>query len=117
MRVRSALFAMAAGAAALGLWPAGAVANPVNCLVNASGGSVNCLSFANPSTETVKANPAAGLPYRFQLHRPSTSSTWGWWEYNDLDYHVVPLSLSGTIVAQVDNRGTANPASYWVAME
>lgn len=110
------LRAVAAGAVALGIAASSATANPVSCPVNAAGGFVGCLSYANPTQESVRALHASGLPYRFQLLRPSTSSVWGWWQYNDLDYHLIPLSLAGTIVAQVDNLGSGNPSVYVVAM-
>lgn len=101
--------------AALAL-PAAATAAWTNCSVNASGGYANCLNFDNPRAEQVKAYHTAGLPYRFQLVRFSTGSIWGWWEYSDLNYHQFGLDVSGTITAQVDNRGTANPAAYYVEM-
>lgn len=114
MSVRRTL-ALCAAAVALGASQAAGIS--VNCNVNASGGYANCLSFSAPSQEAVQAYHTAGLPYRFQLHRPATSTLWGWWQYNDRAVHVIALSLSGTIVAQVDNMGSANPAAYWVAME
>lgn len=86
------------------------------CNVNASGGYANCLSAANPSSETVKGYHAAGLPYKMELWRPSDGAIWGPWTTNDLNYHTVFLSASGTIVEQVDNQGTANPAAYYVEM-
>jgi hypothetical protein len=109
--------AIALCALAVVLMPAGlARAASTNCAVNASGGFVNCLSYGSPSSEQAKAWHAAGLPYRFQLHRPSDGAIWGYWEWSDLSYHVVFLNLSGTIVGQIDNRGSANPASYFVEL-
>lgn len=117
MRVRRVGCAVATGAAAFGvLLASGAAANPVTCAVNASGGYVNCLTAGNPSWEEVAANHAAGTPYRFQLQRFATGDSWGWWQYADQAIHIIPLGLSGSITAQVDNRGTANPASYWVRL-
>ena len=94
-----------------------ALAASTNCNVNASGGYANCLSKSNPSAEAVKAWHSAGLAYRFRLHRFSTGSSWGYWQFNDLNYHVVSLGLGGAITAQVDNRGSANPASYYVSLQ
>ena len=91
-------------------------ASSTNCPVNASVGYVNCLSYSGPGYEIAKAHHAAGLAYRFQLHRPADGAKWGYWQWNDLDYHTVFLNLSGSITAQVDNLGTANPASYYVEM-
>lgn len=108
---------MAASAAALGIIAPSAVANPVNCAVNASGGYINCLTFSNPDAEAVQAFHDTGLPYRFQLQRPATASTWGWWQYNDRLVHVVGLSLTGSITAQVDNLGTGNPSVFKVQMD
>lgn len=117
MRLRPVLSAVATGAAALGLLlPSSAAANPVTCNVNASAGYVNCLTFTNPSVERVQALHTTGLRYRFQLQRASPAATWGWWEYNDLDTHIIPVSASGDITAQIDNRGSANPAAYKVSM-
>lgn len=91
MRLRPVLSAVATGAAALGLLlPSSAAANPVTCNVNASAGYVNCLTFTNPSVERVQALHTTGLRYRFQLQRASPAATWGWWEYNDLDTHIIP---------------------------
>ena len=87
-----------------------------NCLVNASGGFANCLALSNPLTETVDANHASGLPYRFQLKRFSDGATWGWWQFNDLSGHILGISLSGVITAQVDNLGSGNPSSYFVEL-
>ena len=93
-----------------------AQAAATNCPVNASGGFINCLFYAGPSSETAKSWHGAGLPYRFQLHRGSDGAFWGPWQWADMAYHVVFLNLSGTIVAQIDNQGSANPASYWVEL-
>lgn len=92
-------------------------ADTKNCYVNASGGYANCNDLANPVREGADAQHATGLPYRFQLVRFSDGATWGWWEWNDLDPHIVAIGPSGTITAQVDNRGSANPALYLVKME
>lgn len=110
-----ATLALAAGAIALGESRALA-ATSTNCPVNASGGYANCLSYAGPGYEMVKAYHAAGLPYRFQLHRPADGARWGYWQWNDRDYHVISLNLSGSITAQVNNLGTANPATYYVEL-
>lgn len=91
-------------------------ATSTNCAVNASGGYVNCLSYTGPGYETAKAHHAAGLSYRLQLHRPADGARWGYWQWNDLDHHTVSLNLSGSITAQIDNLGTANPASYYLEM-
>lgn len=115
MRVR-ALCAMATAAAALGVLTQSAAANPVNCAVNAPVGYVNCLNFADPVEASVRALHVSGRPYRFQLHRAATASTWGWWEYNDGNHHFIAANLSGTITAQVDNRGTGTPSVYEVGM-
>lgn len=114
--MRRRLVVVAATAAILLGLAGGAQAAWLNCAVNASGGFANCLSVANPGAEQVKAHHAAGLPYRFQLARFATGSIWGWWEFSDLAYHQIALNVSGTITAQVDNRGSANPASYYVEM-
>ena len=92
-----------------------ALAAATNCNVNASGGYKNCLTTSNPSTEIVKGWHGAGTPYRWKLHRFSTGSSWGYWQYNDLNYHVLSLGLGGSITSQVDNRGSANPASYYLS--
>lgn len=88
-----------------------------NCPVNAGTGYVDCLSFLNPGLESVRALHTSGRPYRFRLHRPSTSSYWGWWEYNDTNRHIIPLALNGTIVGQVNNRGSGTPSVYNVVLE
>lgn len=85
------------------------------CTVPLTGGYHNCLSATNPSSEAVKAGSAAGTPYRFQLTRFSDGARWGWWEWNNTDYHIVLISISGTVTAQIDNRGSAN-ASYAVEL-
>ena len=54
-----------------------------NCGVSASGGFANCLALSNPTAEIVKANQAAGTPYRFQLVRFSDGARWGWWQWAD----------------------------------
>lgn len=87
-----------------------------NCSVNASGGYANCLYYSGPGYEVAKAHHGAGLPYRLQLHRPADGARWGYWQWSDLNYHTVSLNLAGTVVAQIDNRGSANPASYYVEM-
>ena len=89
-----------------------------NCSVNASGGYINCLSYTAPSYETVKANHLAGTGFSFRLYRPSDGAAWGPWAYGygDMNYHAAGVSVSGLIVTQVDNQGTANPASYYVEM-
>lgn len=112
MRLRIAVLALAI--AGLGAGTAGATST--NCAVNASGGYKNCLSFVNPGAEQAKAWHATGLPYRFQLVRFSDGAVWGWWQWNDLAYHAVTVNVAGTITAQVDNMGTANPASWFVEM-
>lgn len=94
---------------------AGAVVNN-NCPVNASTGYVGCISLANPNGEVVKAWHASGLQYKWQLVRPSDGGRWGAWTYNDLSYHAFTLSLSGTIVGQVDNQGSGNPSAYYAEM-
>lgn len=86
------------------------------CAVNASGGYANCLEYGGPNYELAQARHTAGLAYRFQLHRPSDGASWGWWEWSDLGNHVLSLHLGGVIRAQVDNRGSANPAVYYVEM-
>ncbi len=86
------------------------------CNVAASGGYANCLSVANPGIEQARSLHVAGRPYRFQLHRPSDGATWGWWEWNDGSTHTVFLTLSGTITAQVDNRGSGTTA-YEVTLD
>ncbi len=87
-----------------------------NCAVNASGGFINCLALSNPTVEIVKANQAAGTPYRFQLFRFSDGARWGWWQYSDTNYHLPALSLSGVITGQVDNLGSGNPNTYYVEL-
>ena len=116
MRLRAVLCAMATVAAALGISASSAAANPVNGLVNATGGYANCLTGSNPSREEVAANHAAGTPYRVQFQRFATSSTWGWWQFSDLAIHVIPLTLAGSITLQINNLGTVNPASYWARL-
>lgn len=112
---RAAIVLGAAAALAFGAAYALAAAS-VNCLVNASGGYANCLIHVAPTYEKVKANHSAGTPYSMSLYRASDGARWGPWHYSDLYTHVVPLSVSGTITMQVDNRGTANPASYYCEM-
>lgn len=116
MRVTALLAAAAMTPVVLGPWASSAAGAQTTCAVNASAGYVNCLTSSDPPWEEVKANQGTGTPYRFQLQRPSTGSTWGWWEYGDQALHVIPLTLTGSITAQVDNRGTANPATYWVKL-
>ena len=117
MSVRGrALLAALAAAIVAGIVVAVAMAQTVTCTVAASGGFANCLSRANPVQEAAKSWHVAGRPYRFQLHRPSDGATWGWWEWNDGNHHVVYLSLSGTITAQVDNRGSGTTA-YDVSLD
>lgn len=88
----------------------------VNCNVNASGGFANCASWTGPTSESAKAFHSAGTPYQFKLYRASDGGVWGPWTWNDLGYHVVFAGLSGTITAQLDNQGTANPATYNILM-
>lgn len=114
MRLRRLFFAAAIAPMALGWGASSALGVETNCLVNASGGYANCLTASDPNWEEVGANHSSGLPYRFQLQRPATGSTWGWWEFNDQATHLIPLSLSGSITAQIDNRGSGNPSSYWI---
>ena len=111
-----ALICLVGLAAVTGFFSDSAVALSTNCDVNASGGFANCLTFNSPSSERVKSWHVAGRPYRFQLYRSSTASIWGWWEWNDGDYHAVSITISGSVQAQVDNRGTGNPTSYFVEM-
>lgn len=87
-----------------------AQAASTTCSVAASGGFANCLTVSNPDLEQARSLHVAGRPYRFQLHRPSDGAVWGWWEWNDGDYHTVFLDLSGSITAQVDNRGSGTTA-------
>lgn len=87
-----------------------------NCNVNASGGYANCLSYVSPGGEAVQAYHAAGTPYRAQQWRPSDGAIWGWWQYNDLAYHIIGLQVTGTIYFQVDNLGSGNPNTYYVLM-
>jgi len=91
-------------------------ASSTTCSVNASAGYVTCLSYTNPNYEQVRALQTSGLPYRFQLYRASDGATWGSWQYSDTSTHIKVLHLSGTIRAQIDNRGTGNPSSYAVEM-
>lgn len=114
--MRRVAVAVALALALLGLMATTAGATSTNCAVNASGGYKNCLSFLNPGAEQVKAWHTSGLPYRFQMVRFSDGAVWGWWQYNDLNYHAYALSVSGTITSQVDNMGTGNPSSYYVEM-
>jgi hypothetical protein len=107
----AAVLAGTAGAAVTAL-----AASSATCGVNASGGYVTCLSYANPSYEQVRALQSSGLPYRFQLRRASDGATWGAWQYSDTSTHIKVLHLSGTIRAQIDNRGNGNPSSYAVEM-
>lgn len=102
-RVAGAL-ALAAATAGLLAGPAGAAT--VTCNVAAAGGFANCLSVTAPTSEQAKAPAAAATPYRFQLTRFSDGARWGWWEWNDLSYHTVLLSLSGLITGQIDNLGS-----------
>lgn len=106
---RSALL-LAAPAVAIGVAAAIAHASSTVCNVAASAGYANCLSVSNPTLEQVRSQHVAGRPYRFQLHRPSDGALWGWWEWNDGNHHTVFLSLSGSITAQVDNRGSGTTA-------
>lgn len=104
------------GAVAFGVGYAVAASSSGSCNVNASGGFINCLTFFGPTYETVKANHAAGTPYRLQLVRPVDGSTWGPWSFGDLSYHSIPLAVSNNLTEQVDNQGTGNPSNYYVAM-
>ena len=110
LSVATALAVIALGATserALSAW--------IPCSVPAAGGYHNCLNAGNPSSEGVKADASAGVPYRFQLARFSDGARWGWWEWNNTDYHIVLISISGTITAQVDNRGATN-STYNIEM-
>ena len=100
----------AAGALAVAAPQAGALST--NCGVSASGGFANCLALSNPTAEIVKANQAAGTPYRFQLVRFSDGARWGWWQWADTSYHFPALSLPGVITGQVDNLGSGTPTYY-----
>ncbi len=115
-RRRRAAVAAAATAAALAVAAPQAGALSTNCPVNASGGFTNCLALSNPTVEVVKANQAAGTPYRFQLYRFSDGVRWGWWQYSDTNYHFPTLSLPGVITGQVDNLGSGNPNTYYVEL-
>lgn len=115
-KARAVTVALALGTGTL-LASGGAWAASTNCSVDASVGYVNCLSVGSPTSEGVKAYHSAGLPYRFQLVRSSPAAQWGYWQYSDLDYHFIGLNVSGTITGQVDNRGSANPAMYWVELQ
>ncbi|MGI9539487.1 MAG: hypothetical protein ACR2N6_04995 [Miltoncostaeaceae bacterium] len=108
----TAVFAIVLG---LSLLIGTALAASTNCYVNASGGYKNCLTTSNPNVEIVKGWHGAGTPYRWKLHRFSNGGTWGYWQYADLNYHVLHLSLGGSITSQVDNRGSANPAAYYLS--
>jgi hypothetical protein len=104
-----------ATAALLGGAAATAGAVSTTCNVAASGGYANCLNASNPGWEQAKAPSGSATPYRFQLHRFSDGANWGYWEWNDLNYHTVFLSIAGVVTAQVDNRGSGT-AGYYVAM-
>lgn len=114
--MRLAAVCSVTAAAAFGVGYAVAGGTTGSCNVNASGGYANCLTFMSPTFETVKANHSAGTPYRFRLYRPLDGGSWGPWNYSDLAYHTVPLSVSNNITEQVDNVGTANPGNYYVEM-
>jgi hypothetical protein len=112
MRLRRLV--VAAAAAGL-LAVAAAPAQAVNCNVAASGGFINCLTVGNPSWEQAKAPNASATPYRFQLHRFATGSTWGPWTWYDNNWHTVFLSISGSVTGQVDNQGSGTQ-TYMVQM-
>lgn len=110
LRAAGVLLAGVALGAAMA-WGASAI-----CPVAASGGFANCVSDNDPVVHAVQANAAGGTPYRFQLHRPSTGSVWGWWQYNDTSVHVFTISIAGLVTGQVDNRG-AGTVNYGVIVD
>ena len=93
-----------------------ALAASVTCPVAASGGYANCLNGKDPDYDTARSSTSSGTSYRFQLHRAATSSTWGWWEISHTNVFAVSLSLSGTITAQVDYRGSGT-VDYTVSLD
>ncbi|WP_217921204.1 hypothetical protein [Miltoncostaea oceani] len=100
-------------AAAIGAAPARATS--ATCGIAASAGFVGCVTHTSPTLEQARSLHVAGRPYRFQLHRPSDGAIWGWWEWNDGDYHTVYISISGSVTGQVDNRGSGT-TSYNVTL-
>ena len=116
MRMRRRTAVILATLAALGaVIVAIALGTTVTCNVAASGGYANCLVVSGPGYEQAKAPNGSATPYRFQLYRFSDGAKWGYWEWNDLDYHIVFLSLSGSITAQLDNFGSGTQG-YSVTM-
>lgn len=114
LKVLTLLVGIVFAGVAPGVTPS-ALAGEVDCPVAHSGGYANCYSWTNPGSESARALSSGGLPYRFQLYRPSDGSRWGWWEWSDLNYHVLAITIAGSVTAQVDNRGPSN-ATYKVAM-
>ena len=110
------LAAVAAICGAAGMAAHALAASSTNCSVSASASYANCLSFTSPDYEQVRALSSGGLPYRFQLRRPTDGATWGWWQFSDTSSHIMVLHLSGSIRAQVDNRASGGSASYYVEM-
>lgn len=115
-RVLIALVLAAALSILAALPSSASAAASTNCNVNASGGYANCLSYNTPGLEAVQAYHTAGTPYRAQQWRPADGAIWGWWQYNDLSYHVIGLQVTGTIWFQVDNLGSGNPNTYYIYM-
>lgn len=115
LSARALVVAAAAALPMAGTFAGTAGATTVTCNVAASGGFANCLTITAPAFEQAKAPAAAATPYRFQLSRFSDGARWGWWEWNDTNYHTVLLSLSGSITAQVDNLGSGTQG-YTVTM-
>jgi len=116
--VRPAPVLLAAAVAAVlagALGAAPARATTANCGVAASVGFVGCVTHTSPTLEQARSLHVAGRPYRFQLHRPSDGAIWGWWEWNDGDFHTVYISISGSVTGQVDNRGSGT-TTYTVTL-
>jgi hypothetical protein len=113
---RAVAAAAAAAAIAAGVAAPQAGASSTNCSVAAAGGFIGCLSVVAPTFESVRANAAAGTPYRFQLVRPSDGARWGWWQWSDTNTHFPGVAIgSGLITGQVDNLGSGTQ-SYFVEM-
>lgn len=89
----------------------------VYCDVNGLGGFVACAHNPCTDSETAKAFHASGLPYKFRLmDHNNPSNILGSWQWNDFNYHTVPVFFFNVMRASVDNLGNGSPSRYYVEL-
>lgn len=88
----------------------------VDCYRNAYDGFRACLTDASAQCGRWQLWSGAGSPYGAQITRLTNGYLLGRWEWSNSAIHEVCIGYNTDIRSWVDNRGSANPAVYKVAL-